>query len=517
MNPSDETAVQPDPHLEVSRSDDPRVAERQLHEEYTNHAVPPTARIHRWGVFSGWSSIASAMAFVYYGALSASLVGVAQAVIGIVLTVIVFSVLGARSSREAIKWGLNSTLLSRELFGFRGAAVAPLLVATAGIYYAVFESSVLAVALQTFFQVWDVRVWYAIVIIGMLPLMLGGMQTWLNKLNGASLPVYFFGLVAAVAAAGLRFGWGGDWSAFQAPAGASAIPGWLTVVVLYMGVWILFPDTQDAARFGRRDDARFHGLVSFGPVFYLVAYLFNGLVGILIVALAAPKDSTSESGVVHGIITSIGVIGLLVIVVSQIRINSANFYFASVNMERFVAHFSRRNLPRRIWVVALMLLVFGLMFTDVFSYIALALAWQGVLVVSWVGIMIAHWFTDRNRQPEFRPSRLRAIGPGFAVFLVSSGVGIVLLQLPSQFPTLSALAPLVSLAVSVLLYWASRAAGLSAMKPVRPDLVRSQVADLWDTRVKCGECGLSYTTFEADVSRNGIEVLCLDCQSRDRG
>lgn len=516
MNPSDEMALQPHPRLEFSRVDDPRVAQTQLHEEYTNHAVPPTARIHRWGVFSGWSSIASAMAFVYYGALSASLVGVGQALIGIVLAVIVYSVLGAKSSREAIRWGLNSTLLSRELFGYRGAAVAPLLVATAGIYYAVFESSVLAVALQTFFQLWDVRVWYAIVIVGMLPLMLGGMQTWLNKLNGVTLPVYFFGLVAAVIAAGLRFGWGGDWSAFQPSGTGSPIPGWLTVFVLYMGVWILFPDTQDAARFGRREDTRFHGLFSFGAVFYLISYLFNGLAGILIVALAAPKDSTSESGVVHGIITSLGVLGLLVIMVSQIRINSANFYFASVNMERFVAHFSRRNLARRTWVVTLMLLVLALMFTNVFGYIALALAWQAVLVVSWVGIMIAHWLINRDREPEFRPSRLRAVAPGFAVWAVSSALGIVLLQLPSELQVLSALAPLVSLAASTLLYWASCAIGLAVRKEGRPDLIRAQTDDVWNTRVKCAECGLSYVTFEADASRSGDAVLCLDCQSRDR-
>ncbi|MGO4246186.1 cytosine permease [Paenarthrobacter sp. RAF54_2] len=515
MNESEEAILRPGPLLDVSGADDPRVIQRQVHEEYTNHVVPATARLGKWGVFSGWSSIASAMAFLYYGALSASLVGVQQAIIGIVLVVVVYSALATKSAREAIRWGLNSTLLSRELFGFRGAALAPLLVASAGVYYAVFESSVLAVALQSYFQVWDVRVWYVIVIAGMLPLMLGGMQTWLNKLNGISLPVYFFGLVAAVVAAGIRFGWGGDWSAFQPSPPQTGIPGWLTVFVLYMGVWILFPDTQDAARFGRQADRKFHERVSFGWVFYLLAYLFNGLVGIFITALAASQDSVTESGVVHGVIASLGAVGLLVIVVSQIRINSANFYFASVNMERFVAHFSQRNLSRRTWVIVLLLMVLVLMFTNVFSYIAVALAWQAVLVVSWVGIMMVHWVLDRNTEPEFRPARLRGIAPGFGVWVVSSAAGIVLLQLPTQLPTLSALAPLVSLAASILLYAAVRLAGLSATRVLDADLLRDQIPDVWVARIKCSECDLSYVAFEMDMSRMG-GPLCLDCQSRDR-
>ncbi|MBU8867806.1 purine-cytosine permease family protein [Paenarthrobacter aromaticivorans] len=515
MNESEEVSLRPDLQLKLSTVDDPRVVERQLHEEYTNHFVPTSARLGKWGVFSGWSSIASAMAFLYYGALSASLVGVQQAIIGIVLVVIAYSILGSKSAREAIRWGLNSTLLARELFGYRAAALAPLLVASAGVYYAVFESSVLAVALQSFFRVWDVRVWYAIVIAGMLPLMLGGMQTWLNKLNGISLPVYFFGILAAVITAGFRFGWEGNWSGFE-PTPLSGIPGWLTVFILYMGVWILFPDTQDAARFGQPVDAKFHEKVSFGWIFYLVAYLFNGLAGIFIVALAAPQDSVTESGVVRGVIAALGVIGLIVIIVSQVRINSANFYFASVNMERFVAHFSRRNLSRRTWVIVLLGLVFVLMFTNVFSYIALALAWQAVLVVSWVGIMIVHWLLDRNKEPEFRPARLKAVAPGFGVWVVSSVLGIMLLQFPMQLPTLSALAPLISLAFSMLLYLAIRKAGLTARRSGAADAVRTQVSDLWGTRVGCDGCGLNYVAFEMDTTRSGDRALCLDCQGHTR-
>lgn len=62
-----------------------------------------------------------------------------------------------------------------------------------------------------------------------------------------------------------------------------------------MGNWLLFPDTPEFARFGRPSDTRFHANITFGWAFYLVAYGFNGLAGILIVALAAPGSTVAES------------------------------------------------------------------------------------------------------------------------------------------------------------------------------------------------------------------------------
>ncbi|MFD5228759.1 purine-cytosine permease family protein [Streptomyces qaidamensis] len=503
----------PDEHLQLSHDDDPRVVAEQAVEEYTNHVVPPSARLGRWQVFGGWYSIASAMAFLYYGALSAALVGTTQALIGLGAVVVVYSLLGSRSARQALRSGLNSTLLSRELFGARGAALGSLLIAAAATYYAVFESSVLAAAFQSYFGVWDIRVWYTLVVLGMLPLMLGGLQTWWSKLNSISLPVYFFGVVLAVVVAGARFGWDGAWSHFQPGANPHGIPGWLTVFVLYMGVWILIPDTQDAARMGRSEDAAFHAKVTFGWVFYLVSYAFNGLAGILIVALAGPAGAAaSEGGVVQAVIRSLGLVGFLVIVVSQIRINSANFYFASINLDRFVAQFSKRRPNRRAWVFVIAAIVLALMFTNVFGYIAKALAWQGVLVVSWVAMVIVSWLFDRGAEVEYRPRRVKALAPGFAVWMVSSGVGIALLQMPDTLPVWSALAPLVSFALAGAGYAVLRAAGISGRRATTTPDVRSELPSPWDVRLRCAGCGLSYVGVEMDRDESG-RVRCLECQS----
>src|SRR5262249_35465225 len=140
------------------------------------------------------------------------------------------------------------------------------------------------------------------------------------------------------------------------------LPGWLTTFVLFMGIWLLIPDTAEFARFGRPQDKGFHARVTFGWAFYLLAFGFNGLAGILIVALAAPHTTIAESAITTGIVASLGVVGLFVVIVSQVRINSANFYVASICLERVVGHLSVRNLPRRLWVALLAIVTFLLMF-----------------------------------------------------------------------------------------------------------------------------------------------------------
>lgn len=495
----------------VTDTDDPRVVARQQHEDYTNHVVPLTARQSRWAVLGGWWSIASAMAFLYYGALAANLVGTQQALIGLALVIVAYSLLGGFASTVSIRRGLNAMLLTREIFGVRGAALTPLICGLGGLYYAVFESSVMAAALQAYFQVFDIRVWYAIVIAAMLPLMLGGMQTWLNKLNNWTLPVYFIGVAAAVIVAGIRFGWSGDWfTTTPELSDPGPIPGWLTTFILFMGIWLLIPDTPEFARFGRPQDTKFHQHVTFGWAFYLLAFGFNGLAGIMIVALAAPDTAIAESAVTTGIVASLGLVGLIIVLVSQVRINSANFYVASICFERVVSHFGSRNLPRRAWVVLIAVVTFLLMLTNVFSYITTALAWQGILTVAWVGIVVVHLLTI-TRAPEIRASRLPQAARGFVVWVLAAGLGLAALEFGGS--TLAALAPLVSLLASVVLYLVV----VPAQRRNRGDAdsadLRLEAGDLWHTRTQCSLCGLSYTTYEMDSAATDPQYpLCLECQ-----
>ncbi|WP_327242095.1 hypothetical protein [Streptomyces sp. NBC_01320] len=200
--------------LKITYTDDPRVTQEQLSEDYATHVVPPSARVPRGKLTMAAWSLLSALNWVFYGALAAALVGTTEAVIGILLSVVVYSGINVLMAGYGTRFGLGSFLLSRRMFGTRGAWLTPLLIATGTTYFAVFESSVLAVAFKSYFGVRDIRWWYLIVIAAILPLTLGSVQTWLAKVNAVLLPFYVLGIAAADVVAAVRNRSGAEWLSF---------------------------------------------------------------------------------------------------------------------------------------------------------------------------------------------------------------------------------------------------------------------------------------------------------------
>lgn len=130
------------------------------------------------------------------------------------------------------------------------------------------------------------------------------------------------------------YGYSNEWLTYVPKTGASGM-GWLSVYIAYMGVYVLMMYTFDFARFGAKNDSEFHAKISFGTPFYLMAFLVNGLVGIFLIT-SGKLATISETGVVDQLILVLGeVLGLLFILITQTRINSANFYLATVNMQAF--------------------------------------------------------------------------------------------------------------------------------------------------------------------------------------
>lgn len=505
----------PDETLLVTHEDDPRVVQEQLTEDYVLHVVPLSARLGKLNLnMSVWALLSSANMIVY-GALMADTVGTRQAIIGLAASLIVFSVLNWILTSWATRWGLGTAMLSRRVFGTYGAVLTPVLLSLMGIYFAVFEGSVLAVAFQAYFDVLDIRVWYLIVLVALIPLMLGGVQSWMGKLNGVLLPIYAIGLIAAVVAAAIQTDSGAtEWLNAAGTAEGSPIPGWLQSFVLYMGLWLFMFLTIDFGRFGKREDLKFNQNVTFGWVFYFLLIIVNGLIGMYLGQTVIPDAGASEANVVLGIIAVLGLFGLIYFVATQVRISSMNFYIASTNLQRVASQLFRVNVSRRVWIVAVAIVAYLLMLTNVFSYLALALQWQGVFFVSWVGIVVTHFVlfpAERRGGPECRPGRVKRIAPGLGVWVFSSVVGIVLTMMPELVPLASIMAPMISLAISVVLYTATVKLLPSPVLNRRTDL-RMEVEDPWDCYIECHVCRKSYVAVEMDrdpASNNA--AICSAC------
>lgn len=423
---------------------------------FSDGVVPLTDRLGRWKITMSFWSILSAMVWLFYGALVSSLYGTKDALIAIVLATVFYSALNILPTRLGVRLGLNTALLTKSIFGQWGAVLTALLVGATTLYYAVFESSVLAAGFHTYFNAGDIRIWYAVVVLGMLPLMLGSVQSWMGKINGILLPFYAVGLAAALIAAFVKFG--GTWAWLDAagavPPDAHVLPGWVLGFILYMGNFILMPTTIDFARFARHEDEKFHEHVTFGWVFYVLLIFVNSAAGIYLVQTVLPNSHASETGVVQAIIASLGFWGLLLIVVSQTRINTLNYYLSTTNLERVLNTYSTWRLPRVVWVSAVALVVFLLMLTDVFSYIGTAMLWQGVLLVGWFGVVFAHFAFGARQHgiDQQNSSAAPSIRWGLFAWIVPSIIGIFLLQRQGVPLLLKEAAVPVVLILSVLWY-----------------------------------------------------------------
>lgn len=504
------------PELVVSFEDDPRVLAEQRHTEYAGHVIPLGARVGRTALSMSMSGLISGLFWLFYGALAGSLVGTKQAILGMLVSLVAFIIINWPLAKWGIRHGLDATLFSRRVFGVGGAVLISVITAANVTYYAVFESSVIAAAMKTYFGGPRIEYWYLIVVLAMLPLMRGSVQTWMGKLNGVLLPLFMVGLVATVIATGLHTNWSSAWIEHKGaiPEDVLGIPGWLFVAVLYMGAWQQMVLTLEFSRFGRLEDLNFHRLVTFGPVFFIATYVINGIAGIYLVQATGLNSAVDEAGVVSAILAAIGLWGLLFIIVTQVRINTMNYYVASMHWQRLAASYLGIKLYRVTWVAITSVIVYLMMLTNVFSYLQRALTWQGVFLVGWVGIVVTHFALsrgDRENGPEFRPSRLPRITAAVPAWILASGIGIYFAENKADFPVASNLAPLLTLVASVVFYVLARPAVIRGIRQDSPDL-RNEIVDKWKAHVLCHVCDRSYTAVEMDrdARANGVAV-CSAC------
>ena len=503
--------------LELSFDDDPRVVAEQARDDYATHVVPLTARLPRWKLTMASWALLSALFYLYISVTIAQNVGSADALIGMMLAVILYGSVNAFFTRRAIDNGLTVGLLSRRIFGRAGAILASLIFGVTTIYYAVFEGSIIAVALQHHLApASDLRIWYLVTVIYALPLVAGGVQKRLDRVNGWLLPLYVIGLAALVVAAGVQHGFSTEFLRLP-PRAELSVPGWLWAFCVYLGVVVNVMVAVDYSRFGRPEDKEFHSWVTFGPLFNFLIFVVDGLAGIFLMATAFPGLDASESGVADAILSLGGGLGLLFIVISQTRINTANYYLASINLEGFAARAFGVRWPRLAWVAIAGILVFAMMLTNVFSYLLTALAWQGVAVTAWVAIAGTHLALHRAERhgPEFRSGRVPAVLPGAGAWAVATLFGIALLQFGQAGSWYVVSAPLLIAVMAAVLYVAIDRSGGTRLLRQGPDL-RDEVRDPWRTWVKCHACQRSYIAIEMDRNpASEQQAICAGCAEAD--
>jgi hypothetical protein len=335
------------------------------------------------------------------------------------------------------------------------------------------------------------------------------------------LPVFVIGMTAVIAWTLADKGYHGFLPNAKAAPGTT-LP-WLQVFSAYMGVWILMMFTFDFARLARPRDERYHVAVTFGFAYYVMTFLINGLIGILLVSsfgITFAGLAGKESALPVDIVNVTGIVGLLLIAITQFRINVVNAYLASTNLQSFFSRLFRLNLPRVFWLVVAGAIGYVLMLTNIFSYVNDALAYQGIAIVAWVAVALAHigwrWLHNESlEQQEFRPGRIPAFNPGGIVaWGVATGVGLYMkigLSATNQFFATWGLP--ITFGIAFVLYGASlvaaRASWFAMTRPGDPAL---EVDDPWEVRVRCHRCDRFFLAREMDRDPTaGHQAICAEC------
>lgn len=177
---------------------------------------------------------------------------------------------------------------------------------------------------------WPMALTTLVVVIVGIALIGAGVQRFLDRFNAWLLPVYLLGMLAAVWLAIDGYGYPEGWLT-RVPEGGAPAYGWWHTFTYYMGIWVLMMFTFDYARFGKDSDRRFHARITFGLPFYALAFGFSAVVGILLDA-TLPTAGLSEAAIVMGLLELMGLAGLVLVWVTQSRINTANYFLATSNL-----------------------------------------------------------------------------------------------------------------------------------------------------------------------------------------
>ncbi|WJV55395.1 allantoin permease [Prodigiosinella aquatilis] len=410
--------------------------EQEAYSAISAETVTGAERMGKLSLTMAWWAVCSAIFYIVVGASLALSYGAKNAIIGMALSVVSYGLVNGTISRFAIRSGLSVALFSNLLFGRMGSALATLIFFSTAIYYAVFEGSVIAFAINHLFPQVAYHWAALVVVLYSVPLIFGSVQHWLDKFNGVLLPFYLIGLLLTVLVSINHYGYQPQWLEFG-PASPPA-NGWWNCFTYYMGVWVLMMYTFDYARFGKKDDSHYHARFNFGMPFYLITFLLNGIAGIYLVSSVAHQGGVSETAVVVAILNLLGLWGLLFVWITQTRINTANYYLATVNMQVFFDRLLRIRYRKIVWACVVGVAVYVLMLADIFAYILQALAYQGVFVVAWVGVALGHIFSARQFSSLPKPTEKTVNLHGLSAWFLSVVAGIVLMHGSTLWQSFSA-------------------------------------------------------------------------------
>lgn len=392
-------------------------------EDYALRKVPRTWRWSWFYTINSGLGIGTALFYPTYGAILAATFGLTTALIGLWLISIPLQLLiGYTVIARTSRYHIDTDMVSRSAgFGFVGSVIATVVYALTFLYYFGYEGDIMASGISAYTHI-NVGIVYIVLFFAFIPLILWGMRL-MTAFQSYTLPIW----LAFIAFLSYEAFFNPHYAANILPqistypklSGLLLVGFMSTMLGIVPGASI---DVGDYSRFAKNGKSR--------AGVFLTALLPNNLfawaIGTLGIFIGA-AFLQSNAGIYA--VSVMGLLGMLFVILSQLRINITNVYSASLAFANF---FSRvgRILPGR-WVLAIASLIIGtiLEFSNVVAHTVLFSTFLGIFVAGWVGSLIANLaINKRFFSPgvyEYRRPYLPAFStPGFVSTVLAFIIGL---------------------------------------------------------------------------------------------
>lgn len=370
-------------------------------DDYALRRVPSTWRWNAWSSLWAFSGISTAMAYPLTAGLLAVFYGGAAMAIAILLATIYTGLGVYYMSKKAAEEGAIIELMSKHTFGYQGSAYQFLVYGALGTVYFSLEAHVISSALTESVSFISYEVAAALVCLAFIPLTIYGMQ-FISKFQSFTVWLYLIGI--AMALYGLYAGWSSEVSAMLAGSrwwevNPNNVPlSWVSIFNAfgaYAGLLgaILILLCTDTARFAKRNEGRKVGLLmSFIGV--LVPVLMTAMFGLYL--LAASAGTIPDPGV--SLVRLMGTLGLLLVLLTQIRCNVINVYFGTNALENFTSQVFRLSWKRSAFVLPFMVIAYFIITSPFLNYFGTLMTMLSVFLVNWANVMLGDLLLVRKQK-----------------------------------------------------------------------------------------------------------------------
>jgi signal transduction histidine kinase/CheY-like chemotaxis protein len=444
----------------------------EMLEDYALRFAPKSSR--RWSELRIANTALGAVSFLALEAIGGALgmaYGFSNTFYAVLAIMLLVFLTGIPISYYAARYGVDIDLLTRGAgFGYIGSTITSLIYASYTFLFFALEAAIMSLALQMYFDI-PLAIAHIFSALLVVPLVMYGI-TLINRFQIWSQPVWLllFSLpfIAVISKNPTALA---EWTHFGGrlnEGGTFNLMAFTAATCIGLSMVPQIGEQVDYLRFLPEKTAEnkkrwWAAMIMAGPGWIIPGGL-KMLMGAFLAFLAL-QHGVSESQAVeptrmylvaYGYVFASPQIALLamviLVVISQIKINISNAYAGSLAWSNFFARMTHSHPGRVVWLVFNVLIALALMEMGVFEAIAMVLGLYANIATAWIGAVVGDLVINKPlglspKGIEFKRAHLHDINPvGIGAMLIASCTALL-----AHFGLMGPLAQVASPAIALLL------------------------------------------------------------------